>query len=90
MVRAIAFIDGQNLFGAVRDAFGVRAPSFGVVALSHAVAAAQGWEGPRRALLLRRAERERQRTPPSRLEQSVARDASAELVKPNETVVAGN
>ena len=44
VVRAIAFIDGQNLFGAARDAFGVRAPSFDVVALSHAVAAAQGWE----------------------------------------------
>jgi len=40
----MAFSDGQNLFGAARDAFGVRAPSFDVVALSHAVAAAQGWE----------------------------------------------
>ena len=44
MVRAIAFIDGQNLFGAARDAFGVRAPSFDVVALSHAVVATHGWE----------------------------------------------
>ena len=44
VVRAIAFSDGQNLFGAARDAFAVRAPSFDVVALSHAVAAAQGWE----------------------------------------------
>jgi uncharacterized LabA/DUF88 family protein len=44
VIRAVAFIDGQNLFAAARDAFGVRAPSFDVVALSHAVAAARGWE----------------------------------------------
>jgi len=43
LVRAIAFIDGQNLFAAARDAFGVRAPSFDVVALSRAVAQSQGW-----------------------------------------------
>jgi uncharacterized LabA/DUF88 family protein len=44
VARAIAFIDGQNLFAAARDAFGVKVPSFDVVALSHAVAEAQGWE----------------------------------------------
>jgi uncharacterized LabA/DUF88 family protein len=44
VAHAIAFIDGQNLFAAARDAFGVKAPSFDVVALSHAVAEAQGWE----------------------------------------------
>lgn len=44
VICAVAFIDGQNLFAAARDAFGVRAPSFDVVALSHALAASQGWE----------------------------------------------
>ena len=42
--RAIAFIDGQNLFASARDAFAIRTPSLDVVALSRAVAAARGWE----------------------------------------------
>lgn len=44
VARAVAFIDGQNLFAAARDAFGVKASSFDVVALSHAVAVSRGWE----------------------------------------------
>lgn len=44
VLRVGAFIDGQNLFAAARDAFGVRAPSFDVVALSRAVVTPRGWE----------------------------------------------
>jgi uncharacterized LabA/DUF88 family protein len=44
VLRAIAFIDGQNLFASARDAFAIRAPSFDVVALSRAIAATRGWE----------------------------------------------
>ena len=41
--RAIAFIDGQNLFHAVRDAFGYHHPNYDVSALAHAVGETQGW-----------------------------------------------
>jgi hypothetical protein len=39
---AVAFVDGQNLFAAARDAFGVRRPSFDVAALARAVASNRG------------------------------------------------
>ena len=41
--RTIAFVDGQNLFGSARDAFGIRQPSFDVVALARAVSLQRGW-----------------------------------------------
>jgi uncharacterized LabA/DUF88 family protein len=44
VLRAGVFVDGQNLFASARDAFGVMAPSFDVVALSRAVAIPRGWE----------------------------------------------
>jgi uncharacterized LabA/DUF88 family protein len=42
--RAVAFIDGQNLFHAVRNAFGYTFPNYDVLALSRAVCAGQGWQ----------------------------------------------
>ena len=41
--RAIAFIDGQNLFHAARESFGYPYPSYDVSALAMAVCQAQGW-----------------------------------------------
>jgi len=41
--RAIAFIDGQNLFHAARESFGYPYPSYDVSALAMAVSQAQGW-----------------------------------------------
>lgn len=42
--RAIAFIDGQNLFHAARLAFGYNYPNFNAKALARAVCAGQGWQ----------------------------------------------
>lgn len=42
--RAIAFVDGQNLFHAVRNAFGYTYPNFDVQALASAVCQKNGWE----------------------------------------------
>ncbi|MBI5170541.1 MAG: NYN domain-containing protein [Candidatus Eisenbacteria bacterium] len=42
--RVAVFFDGQNLFHAVRNAFGTPYPNFNVVALSKLVAARSGWE----------------------------------------------
>jgi len=41
--RAVAFVDGQNLFHAVRRAFGYSYPNYDVQALSGRIAALQGW-----------------------------------------------
>jgi len=41
--RAIAFIDGQNLFHAAKDAFGYPYPNYDVGKLAHAVCVQQGW-----------------------------------------------
>lgn len=41
--RAIAFIDGQNLFHAVRKAFGYTYPNFDPRRLAESICAAQGW-----------------------------------------------
>ncbi len=41
--RTIAFIDGQNLFYAARDAFGYSYPNYDPKALAAAVCDRQGW-----------------------------------------------
>jgi uncharacterized LabA/DUF88 family protein len=42
--RAIAFIDGQNLFHSVKEAFGYTYPNFDPHALAETVCRKQGWE----------------------------------------------
>lgn len=42
--RAVAFIDGQNLFHAAREAFGYRFPNYDAQALAGAVCRIQGWD----------------------------------------------
>ena len=42
--RAVAFVDGQNLFHAAREAFGHTYPNYEVAALAEQVCARQGWE----------------------------------------------
>jgi uncharacterized LabA/DUF88 family protein len=41
--RVVAFIDGQNLFHAAREAFGYSFPNYDPLKLAGAVCAAQGW-----------------------------------------------
>lgn len=41
--RAIAFIDGQNLYHQLRDGFDCTHPNYDVMALSHAVCQLRGW-----------------------------------------------
>jgi uncharacterized LabA/DUF88 family protein len=41
--RAIAFVDGQNLYHAAKQAFGFTFPNYDVLALAKTVCAAQGW-----------------------------------------------
>ena len=41
--KAVAFFDGQNLFHAVKAAFGYSFPNFDPLRLAEAVCAAQGW-----------------------------------------------
>jgi hypothetical protein len=41
--RAVAFVDGQNLFHAAREAFGYTYPNYDVAALAKLVCAQQGW-----------------------------------------------
>jgi uncharacterized LabA/DUF88 family protein len=41
--RAVAFIDGQNLFFAVRQAFGYKYPNYDFPALAAAVCTSKGW-----------------------------------------------
>jgi uncharacterized LabA/DUF88 family protein len=41
--RAIAFVDGQNLFAAARDAFGVGTPCYRPALLAKRVAEREGW-----------------------------------------------
>lgn len=43
-VRAVAFIDGQNLFHGAKEAFGHEHPSYDVPALVAAVSASHGWQ----------------------------------------------
>ena len=42
--RAVTFIDGQNLFHAAKEAFGISYPSYDVRKLSQAICDAEGWE----------------------------------------------
>jgi uncharacterized LabA/DUF88 family protein len=42
-LQAIAFIDGQNLFHAAKEAFGYEWPNFDPVSLAESVCRAQGW-----------------------------------------------
>lgn len=42
--RAVAFVDGQNLFHAAREAFGYSYPNYDASALAQKVCARQGWE----------------------------------------------
>lgn len=44
MKRAVAFIDGQNLFHAAREAFGYTYPNYDVKVLSQALCDLHGWE----------------------------------------------
>jgi len=41
--RAVAFVDGQNLFYAAKDAFGYTYPNYDVTALARAVCTAASW-----------------------------------------------
>src|SRR5262245_23130761 len=41
--RTIAFVDGQNLFHAAREAFGHRRPNYDVSALARALCVRRGW-----------------------------------------------
>jgi len=43
-LRAVAFIDGQNLFHAAREAFGCTYPNYDVKKLAQVVAHQQGWQ----------------------------------------------
>ena len=42
--RAVVFVDGQNLYHAVKDAFNYTYPNYDVAALAKAVCLKQGWE----------------------------------------------
>ncbi len=41
--RTVAYVDGQNLFHAAREAFGYREPNYDVIALAREVCRQQGW-----------------------------------------------
>ena len=41
--RAIAFVDGQNLFYSARSAFGYSFPNYDPLALARAICVLQGW-----------------------------------------------
>ena len=41
--KAIAFVDGQNLFNAAKEAFGYNYPNYDILKLAHEVASANGW-----------------------------------------------
>ncbi len=41
--RAVAFVDGQNLFHGVRESFGYVYPNYDVKSLAHSVCAGKGW-----------------------------------------------
>lgn len=44
VIRAIAFIDGQNLFNAAKTAFGFRFPNYDVSCLCSAICAQRSWQ----------------------------------------------
>jgi len=41
--RAVAFVDGQNLFHSAKEAFGYTYPNYDVNKLAQAVAKEEGW-----------------------------------------------
>ena len=43
-MRAVAFVDGQNLYHSVREAFGYTYPNYDVSALSQSVCQSKGWK----------------------------------------------
>lgn len=43
-MRAVAFVDGQNLFHAAREAFGYTYPNYDVSSLAEQVCTGHGWE----------------------------------------------
>jgi hypothetical protein len=42
--RAIAFVDGQNLYRSAKTAFGYHYPNYDVHALANSVCSRQGWQ----------------------------------------------
>ncbi len=42
--RAVAFVDGQNLFHAAREAFGYTYPNYDALALAQAVCTSRSWQ----------------------------------------------
>jgi uncharacterized LabA/DUF88 family protein len=42
--RAIAYVDGQNLFHSIKDAFGYTFPNFDIQLLAQAISVTQGWD----------------------------------------------
>jgi hypothetical protein len=44
VLRTVAFVDGQNLFHAAREAFGYTYPNYDVSALATAICKRQGWQ----------------------------------------------
>lgn len=42
--RTIVFVDGQNLFYAVREAFGCHYPNYDIKALSESICSSKGWD----------------------------------------------
>jgi hypothetical protein len=42
--RAVAFVDGQNLFQAARSAFGHNNPNYDIGALVNSICAGRGWQ----------------------------------------------
>jgi len=42
--RTVAFVDGQNLFHSVKEAFGYQHPNYDVLLLAQAVCASRGWD----------------------------------------------
>jgi uncharacterized LabA/DUF88 family protein len=42
-IRAVSFVDGQNLFHSAKAAFGYRFPNYDVIALSKAICTSKGW-----------------------------------------------
>ncbi len=46
-IRVVSFVDGQNLFYAVKDAFGYEYPNFNPILLSNSICSMNGWNSPK-------------------------------------------
>ena len=44
IIRAITFVDGQNLYHSVRETFGYTYPNYDIAALSRAICERQNWQ----------------------------------------------